>query len=197
MLRSKTWSGALSLGLLLASAGWASADDPPMGMRQDGHDDRGMMWHHGERHPGREMHAGWMQARFKLDLTDQQRTKIRDILQSSRDQMQKTMQDLIGKRQALQKQVQSDKPDEKAIRSAADDLAKAIGDRAVLRSKIRSQVRDVLTDDQRKKLDTLRDLHQEAVNRRLDRWVLEQALGPQHHEHRQGPRPPAPPNAPK
>jgi Spy/CpxP family protein refolding chaperone len=191
VLRGKTWSGVLSVGLLLAGAGWASADDPGMGMHGDCHCDGGMMRHRDEGHRGRGMHAGWMDGGgmhggFSLNLTDQQRTKIRDIIQSNRDQMRNAMQNVMSKREALQKQVHSDKPDEGAIRSAANDLAKVIGDAAVQRSKIRSQIRGVLTDDQRKKIDELRDVHQEMVNRWLDRWVLKQAESEKGGEHRGG-----------
>ncbi|MGE5610740.1 MAG: Spy/CpxP family protein refolding chaperone [Bacillota bacterium] len=181
MLRGKILGGILSAGLLLAGAGWASADccDGGMhGMHQQFHRGGPMGPRHEERHPDR----GMMGLRSRLNLTDEQRTKIRDIVQSSRDQMQKTVREMMDKRLALQNQVRSDKPDEKAIRSAADELAKAIGDRAVLQSKIHSQIRGVLTDDQRKTLEEFRQEHREMMDRMFDHWLREQAERPQHHE---------------
>jgi len=72
------------------------------------------------------------------------------------------------KRRALRELIRADSPKEDAIRKAADELGKAAGDAAVVMVKTRSQVRELLTDDQRKKLEKL-----EEYRKALQDWFKE------------------------
>ena len=56
-------------------------------------------------------------------------------------------------------------PDEKAIRAAADDLGKSIGDAAVLASHIRQQIAPILTDEQKHEIGDFRSQSDAAVDK--------------------------------
>jgi Spy/CpxP family protein refolding chaperone len=124
---------AIVVGL---TAMWAMSDtttQPPM---------RG---HHGMGH----VHALWSQ----LNLTPDQKTKIEAIKSAHKDRILAAGQDVMTKRHALFDAVTADKPDEAAIRKAADDLGKAIGNASVTASAIVAEVRPILTAEQ---IDTAR-----------------------------------------
>ncbi len=55
-------------------------------------------------------------------------------------------------------------PDEKTIRAAADDLGNAIGNAAVLASRIRGQIAPILTDQQRQEIKDFRSQSDQAVD---------------------------------
>ena len=125
---------------------------------------------HGPQHAG--MHHGWggrdgghgeMRALRGLDLTEAQRDQIfkihHDQAPAFRDQMKKVR----ASREELQKLARADKFDQAAVRRAADTQAKAISDMAVMRVQAANQVRQVLTPEQRTKLDQAR---QEREKRR-------------------------------
>ncbi|MGD1277971.1 MAG: Spy/CpxP family protein refolding chaperone [Tepidisphaeraceae bacterium] len=105
---------------------------------------------------GPQMHRGFRpemdQRRPGLDLTDAQRQKIKSILDSHKDQIVQTVQATLEKRQALHDATAAANPDEKAIRAAADDLGRALGDEAVLTAKTRQEILPVLSDTQRQQL---------------------------------------------
>jgi Spy/CpxP family protein refolding chaperone len=90
----------------------------------------------------------WMVLQSELDLTDQQRELVRTIVVLHRSEILTVAQGVWEKRTALRKQVLSEQRDEAAIRRAADELGKAIGDASVLASRIASEARPVLTEDQ-------------------------------------------------
>jgi len=65
-------------------------------------------------------------------------------------------------REELDKLARADKLDQAAVRRAADSQAKAVSDLAVLRAQTANQVRQVLTPEQRTKLDQMRDQRREG-----------------------------------
>jgi len=99
----------------------------------------------------------------KLDLTDEQKAEIREILESHADKIKEAREAVAEKRQALRDLVRTDNVRDRAIQRAADDLGEAIGDAAVLRAEIRGEIRDVLTEEQRKQADELRAEVKERV----------------------------------
>lgn len=90
----------------------------------------------------------------RLDLTDEQQTKIETILDASRDKMEPARKAVEAARKALDDAANGD-ANEAAIRSAAGTLGKAIGDEAVLRVATMKEIKAVLTAVQ---LKTLADI---------------------------------------
>jgi len=132
----------IKLGVVVAliltavgSTAWVSAED---GGRQRG------------------QRGGRLRARAKeLDLTDEQKAEIREIVKSHAEEIKAAKEAVEAKRQALRDLVRADKVDESAIRKAADELGTAIGNGAVLRAKVRAEIREVLTEEQRAKADEM------------------------------------------
>jgi Spy/CpxP family protein refolding chaperone len=145
-LYRKTIAAALCAGGLALTMG-AQAQPAPEGGQPHG----GMqhMRHHGG--------DGEMRGLQALNLTEAQRDQIfkirHDQAPAFRDQMKK----MRASREELQKLARADKFDQAAVRRAADAQAKAVSDIAVMRVQAASQVRQVLTPEQRTKLDQMRD----------------------------------------
>lgn len=88
----------------------------------------------------------------RLDLSDSQRDRVRQILDTQRD-AQKALNDrAIAAHQALDATLLASPLDEAAIRGKAADIAAVEADVAVARGRIFSDVFQVLTADQQKKL---------------------------------------------
>src|SRR3954466_6788151 len=150
-LYRKTIAAALCAGGLALTMG-AQAQPAPEGGQQHG----GMqhMRHHGG--------GGEMRGLQALNLSEAQRDQIfkihHDQAPAFRDQMKKVR----TSREELDKLARADKLDQAAVRRAADSQAKAVSDLAVLRAQTANQVRQVLTPEQRTKLDQMRDQRREG-----------------------------------
>src|SRR6185503_18589037 len=83
-----------------------------------------------------------------IGLTPDQNSRIRDIHLSHDDERIAAGRRLRQARQALDRAVMSERYDESAVRRATEELASAQGDKIRLESRIRSEVRNVLTTDQ-------------------------------------------------
>jgi Spy/CpxP family protein refolding chaperone len=111
-------------------------------------------------------HVGrWMVLRSELNLTDAQKDKIKETLKAKKPEIAKVAKGVWDKRTVLANAVLADQPDEQAIRRAADDLGKAIGDAAVFASKVVGEVRPVLTTEQRDKIQKCRSECQDATTK--------------------------------
>lgn len=99
--------------------------------------------------------------RSELRLSEEQRGQIEAIIQSHRDEIVALAKPIAEKWRAMR---DANAADETAIRAAADDLGKAIGDLAVLAAKIRAEVNVVLTPDQRVKIGNFRKQANGAVD---------------------------------
>jgi len=93
----------------------------------------------------------------KLELTDEQKASIREIVKGYADEIEAAREEVSEKRQAMRNLVRADEVDERAIRKAGVDLGAAIANAAVLRANIHSEIREVLTEEQREKADELLD----------------------------------------
>jgi Spy/CpxP family protein refolding chaperone len=141
----------------LAPGGGDDVDVMDDDMHGDGGDSMGMMHDHGRGHGrmGHRMHGmgGGLRGRLEeLDLTSQQRERIRDIHDRQRRNAIQARADLETAGLDLRKLMRDDTPDMRAINSQIDRIARM---RAELR---KSQVaamfeaRSVLTPSQREKL---------------------------------------------
>jgi len=93
----------------------------------------------------------------ELDLSDDQKTRIKGVLKSHSTEIETHMKALSDARRALHQAALSGAPDESVIRTAAQSLGWVQGDGALLFAKIRAEVDPILTDDQRGKLRQLRE----------------------------------------
>jgi Spy/CpxP family protein refolding chaperone len=104
----------------------------------------------------------------EVDLSKTQRLQLWSIFEQNREEIVGAARAVIDKRRALHNATLAEQPDEKAIRTAAAELGKVIGDAAVLRGKLTKHVRGVLTDDQQAAVKKFRAETQGAVDALLD-----------------------------
>lgn len=90
----------------------------------------------------------------RLDLTTDQRDRVRQIVDSHRDDQRQIGDRAIKAHDALQDAI-TGSFDESAIRARAGDVAAVDSDQAVLQARIYNEVLQVLTSDQQDKLKTL------------------------------------------
>ena len=90
-----------------------------------------------------------MVLRAEINLTDEQREKIKGVVAAHKTEILAEAKTVAERRRALRGAVLSEKPDEAAIRKAADDLGREIGNAAVLAAKIKGEVAPTLTAEQK------------------------------------------------
>jgi Spy/CpxP family protein refolding chaperone len=92
----------------------------------------------------------------KLDLTADQKAKVKEVMAANREATQAVAKRMMAAREALGDAATADAIDEAAIRAKAGEIAAAEVDAALLRAKIHSQVFGLLTPDQQAKARQLR-----------------------------------------
>ena len=132
---------ALGLGPLAANEAFSQ----PMG--------EGM--HGGMHHRGGEM----MKHMRALGLSEAQRDQIFKIHHDQVPAMREQMKQVQKARTDLRQIAMADKFDEPRARQAADAQAKALSTMAVMRAQTMNRVRQVLTPEQRQKMDQMREHH--------------------------------------
>ena len=93
----------------------------------------------------RELQRRLMQA---IGLTPEQHQRMQEIRRSHEDEAITAGRRLRQSRQALDRAIMSEPYNEAAVRQATEELASAQADKVRLESRIRAQVRGVLTSDQ-------------------------------------------------
>jgi Spy/CpxP family protein refolding chaperone len=86
--------------------------------------------------------------RSELNITDQQRQQIRGAVKRHRDEIRPVAQTILEKKRALREAVLTKPGDEEAIRKAASELGKAIGDASVVASKVVAGAKGSLKPEQ-------------------------------------------------
>ncbi len=97
-----------------------------------------------------------MVLRSELNIIDEQKTKIRETIKDHHKNFGAMRKNIAESRRALRQSVTSG-DDEEVIRKAADEVGKAIGHFAIQQSRLRKDVRSVLTQEQRNKVDEVRE----------------------------------------
>ena len=113
---------------------------------------------------GRGFDAGF--ALGQLNLSDAQKTQVRDIMQRHRQQLQPTMQRLEQAMQAQRAAVNQVPVNEAAVRQAAASVASVQADLAVEQARLHADVWNILTPEQQ---DKAKQLEQQAQNRAQQR----------------------------
>lgn len=99
----------------------------------------------------------------RLDLTDAQKTRVQEILDSHRDEMRTLGARAMTAHQALDAATTGDSFDEATVRTRAAELAAIDADMAVMRARVANEVYQILTPDQQKQLTQLRKEMQQRM----------------------------------
>jgi protein CpxP len=98
-----------------------------------------------------------------LDLTDQQRQQVRTIMENHKSDFQQVRQKMRAAMEAQHAAATATPPDEATIRAKAAEVGAAQGDLAVLMTRVRAEVFQILTPDQQAKAQ---QLQQERAQKR-------------------------------
>jgi len=105
-----------------------------------------------------------------LDLSKEQTEQVKAIFLKHRDATAPLRKEMVSERRELRKLIQSDKPDEAAIREQVKKIAATDGDLAVRRAKMSQEVRTVLTPEQIQKFRALQEKRDQRIDGRMNRW---------------------------
>ncbi len=92
----------------------------------------------------------------RLDLTEEQRERIKDILESARDTSESGREAVVDATKALHTAV-AEGAGETVVREAAVNIGKVIGDQAVSRAATMASIKEVLTEEQLEQLQKMKD----------------------------------------
>jgi Spy/CpxP family protein refolding chaperone len=109
-----------------------------------------------------------MVLRSELNLSDEQRGEIREVLVRHRGEIVATAQAVRAKRLILRDAVLAETADEAAIRAAAAELGEQMGEAAVKASKLKAQIAPILTEEQRALIVKFMADREQAVDRFLE-----------------------------
>jgi len=110
----------------------------------------------------------------QLGLSEEQQTRIRSILRAHADEIGSQLKAGLEGRRALHAATLAQPADEAAIRRLALELGEVKAEDAVLRARIRSEIRPILTAEQQQKARNFRSQRGRGAERRLealDRWL--------------------------
>ena len=118
---------------------------------------------------GRGGFGGPMAMLRQLDLTEDQRAQVKQVMDSHRAELQAIGEKLRAAHKAQQDAVTAAQFDEQAVRTKAAELATLTADAAVLHAKVHSEVFAVLTPEQQTKAAELKAQRQARVQQMRER----------------------------
>jgi len=104
----------------------------------------------------------------RLDLTDEQNEKIKDIQNANKDKMEAAQKAITEATKALHEAV-AEGADEVAIRAAGTKLGNAVSEQAVLGATTITSIKKVLTDEQLTKLKEFQEKMKDRVGKFRER----------------------------
>jgi Spy/CpxP family protein refolding chaperone len=125
------------------------------------------MAHHGGSFGKPGFGGGIARALASLDLTDEQKAQVKAILKDEEPRVEPLMDDMLRSKKALFDAVHARTFDEKAVRSAASSSARATTELSVERARMVSRLRDLLTDEQQERLETIHRQFEERLENRV------------------------------
>lgn len=105
----------------------------------------------------------------KLDITPEQKEKIREVVRSYRADMKPVAKRVMQAHRTLGDAITTDSPSEDTIRQAADNLGAVTGDAAVMAAGIVAEVRAVLTAEQIERLEQFKADKRDAADEWFDK----------------------------
>jgi Spy/CpxP family protein refolding chaperone len=115
-------------------------------------------------HRGMMGRGGPMMHMRALGLSEAQQDQIFKIHHDAVPAMREQMKQVQKARMELRSLAMADKLDEARVRQAADAQAKALSAMAVMRVQTANRVRQVLTPEQRQKMDEMRQHHRGGMD---------------------------------
>jgi periplasmic protein CpxP/Spy len=109
-----------------------------------------------------------------LDLTEEQKSRIKDVLRTHADEIKAQMQASANARRILHDAVMAQPTDEGAIRAAAAQVGQTQGDAALLFARVRTEIDPILTPEQKQKIQSFQERgrhHVDAAGRSIDRLL--------------------------
>jgi Spy/CpxP family protein refolding chaperone len=91
-----------------------------------------------------------------LDLTDAQKAQVKEIMEASKAKVQPLRESMKANRQKLQAATENGKFDEAAVQALANENASLSAQLLVERSRVKSQIFNILTPEQREKAAQLK-----------------------------------------
>ena len=123
--------------------------------------------HHGVGRPG--MHGrGVMMALRALDLTDEQKTKVKEIMEASKSTVQPIREQMKANHQKLADLKGSF--DEAAVSEIAKNRGDLTAQLIVARQRVKSEIFAILTDEQKAKAEQLREGMIQRSKDRMKSW---------------------------
>jgi protein CpxP len=148
--------GAAAVAAVMATGFVHAQTQDGTGATAPRHERRGPGGPGGPGHFGRGGFGSPMAVLRQLDLSDDQRAQVRQVMDSHRDELQAVGERVRAAQRAQRDAVASTQFDEQAVRTKAAELAAAEADAAVLRAKVHSEVFAVLTPEQQAKAAELK-----------------------------------------
>ncbi len=115
----------------------------------------------GDRRHGHRGEGGIEHMAERLNLTAEQRGAIREIVDRKRPQMRELRDKMRANRERLQALGQGGALDETELRRLADAQGQLMAEMIVLRAKTRSEISAVLSEEQRRQLEQMRERRHE------------------------------------
>ena len=106
----------------------------------------------------------------ELGFTDDQRAALKNLFKEHRKDIQPLAETMMARKRALMELVLAGNSDPDLIRKASADLGNAIADAAVEASSLARQAQAILTPDQWKKFQDMRQSRQRSFDRALREW---------------------------
>jgi periplasmic protein CpxP/Spy len=105
----------------------------------------------------------------ELDLTDDQKTQLKSIAESHRDEFRAAGEKARAAHDGMEALIEADSINESAIRAKSAEIAAAEADVMILNAKVRQESLQVLTPEQQQKLKDLRANHEGQMRQRRPR----------------------------
>jgi Spy/CpxP family protein refolding chaperone len=120
-----------------------------------------------QRQPLRARQAGLLDQFRNLNLTQAQRDQMKGIVDRHRADMQAATRRVAETRRAMNQALAAEPLDEAAVRARGAEVGAATADAAILRARVRLELLQVLTAEQREQLRVRRERVQQRFQQRL------------------------------
>src|SRR6056297_1074899 len=163
----------IALALIMVSAGAAWAGQHGMGKHDMGKKGKGYHDVHGYHGHGQKSGACPFKMLHGLDLTEAQTDQVAAIFDQYTDEHETLRQNMREARKALREAVHSDAKTEADVRAAAQTVGDQLAELSVHRSKMYSEIRPILTNDQAEKLQEMktRQCERKKCHQRLNKAI--------------------------
>jgi protein CpxP len=118
---------------------------------------------------GGGMFGGMGYLAHQLDLTDAQHAQVKEIMAKEKPTFQPLMQQMAQSRQQMRQMIMSGAFDETKARELAVQQTQTVTELTVQRARVESELFQVLTPDQKAKLTTIVNQHEQRMMNHMQR----------------------------